>query len=235
MIAPTLVDHCPGSLEEIEDLKEVYKNTKGDLNEIMTHIPHSTHDDEPRFITIITDLIKKKDLKSTPTWKSSSKDEKAKMVRKKGAEREAKEAEDLAKELGVWDEFYGSGQVSERKGGKGKGKEKEVDAEGDGDHSVLQALILKKKEKNLDNFFDGLAAKYAEPSSKKGKNKKRDNDADEAGESPRKKSRSTIPPPPELDDAEFAKIQQKLFGDETSSGGVAEKRKTRGKIPASRG
>lgn len=228
-----LTSLCLGSQEEIEDLKEVYETTKGDLNEIMAHIPHSTHDDEPRFITIITDLIKKKELKSTTTWNSSSKDEKAKMIRKKGAEREAKEAEDLAKELGVWDEFYGSGKASERKRGKGKGKGKGGDGEDDGDHSVLQALILKKKEKNTDAFFDSLAAKYAEPSSKKSRNKKRDNDADEVGESPRKKSRSHIPPPPELDDAEFAKIQQKLFGDKKSSGDTAEKRK-RGRFPAHR-
>jgi len=228
-----LTSLCLDSLEEIEDLKEVYETTKGDLNEIMAHIPHSTHDDEPRFITIITDLIKKKELKSTPTWNSSSKDEKAKMIRKKGAEREAKEAEDLAKELGVWDEFYGSGKASARKRGKGKGKGrgKEGDGEGDEDHSVLQALILKKKEKNTDTFFDSLASKYAEPSSKKSKNRKRDNDAEEADESPRKKSRSHIPPPPELDDAEFAKIQQKLFGDKKISGDTAEKRKRR-RFPA---
>jgi DnaJ family protein C protein 9 len=206
----------------------VYTTTKGDLNEIMAHIPHSTHDDEPRFITIITDLIKKKELKSTPTWKSSSKDEMSKMVRKKEAEKEAKEAEDLAKELGVWDEFYGTGKATERiKGkGKGKGKRKEgEETEGDEDHSALQTLILKKKEKNMDSFFDSLAAKYAEPSTKKGKNKKRGHDAAEIDESPRKKSRSNIPPPPELDDAEFAKLQQKLFGDK--SGNASGKRQAR--------
>jgi DnaJ family protein C protein 9 len=191
----------------------------------MAHIPHSTIGDEPRFVTIITDLIKKKELKSTPNWKSSSKDEKAKVVRKQEAEKEAKEAEDLAKELGVWDEFYGSGKAAERKRGKAKGKGKEDDAEGGEDHSALQALILKKKEKNLDSFFDGLAAKYADPAPKKGKTKKRGHDAEEAEESPKKKSRSNIPPPPELDDAEFAKLQQKLFGDKMSSG--SGKKKTR--------
>lgn len=178
----------------------------------MTHIPHSTHEDEPRILTIITDLIKKKELKSTPTWLSTSKDEKGKMVRKKEADKEAGEAEELAKELGVWDEFYGSGKATEKKKGKNKGKGRAE--EGEEDHSALQALILKKKEKNLDNFYDSLAAKYSGPVAK-GKGRKRGHGADEE-ESPRKKVRSNAPPPPEIDDEEFAKIQKRLFGDKPS-------------------
>lgn len=193
----------------------------------MSHIPHSTHDDEPRFVTIITDLIKNKELKSTSTWESSSKDEKSKMVRKKDAEKEAKEAEDLAKELGVWDEFYGTGKATEKKTGRGKGKGKQDDTEADDDHSALQALILKKKEKNMDSFFDSLATKYAEPTPKKGKKKRGHAHTHETDESPRKKLRSNIPPPPDLDDAEFTKLQQKLFGDKASSRSAPEKRKAR--------
>ena len=181
-----------GSSEEIEDLKEAYNNTKGDLGEIMTYIPHSTHDDEARFVTIITDLIKKKELKSTKTWISSSKDEEAKTVRKKESEKEAKEAEDLAKDLGVWDEFYGSGKATDRNKSKVKGKAKDNSAaDEEEDHSALQALILKKKqdrEKNLDSFFDHLAAKYAEPEGKKGKGKKRG--LEEAGPAKKKKRRT---------------------------------------------
>ena len=201
-----------GSVEEIEAIKEAYDATEGNFGVIMTHIPHSTHEDEPRILTIITDLIKKKELKSTPTWLSTSKDEKGKMVRKKEADKEAKEAEELAKELGVWDEFYGSGKATEKKKGKSKGKGK---AEEEEDHSALQALILKRKEKNLDNLFDNLAAKYSGPVAK-GKGQKRGHGADEEEESSRKKMRSNAPPPPEIDDEEFAKIQKKLFGDKPS-------------------
>ena len=203
-----------GSVEEIEAIKEAYDATEGNFGVIMTHIPHSTHEDEPRILTIITDLIKKKELKSTPTWLSTSKDEKGKMVRKKEADKEAEEAEELAKELGVWDEFYGSGKATEKKKGKSKGKGK-AEAEEEEDHSALQALILKRKEKNLDNLFDNLAAKYSGPVAK-GKGKKRGHGADEEEESSRKKMRSNAPPPPEIDDEEFAKIQKKLFGDKPS-------------------
>ncbi|KAF9532966.1 DnaJ domain-containing protein [Crepidotus variabilis] len=181
-----------GSDEEIEDLKQAYNNNKGDLGEIMNHIPHSTHEDESRFVTIITDLIKKKELKSTKTWNSSSKDEKAKMVREKESKKEAKEAEELAKELSVWDEFYGTGKATERKKGKAKSKATEDDGDVDEEHSALQALILKKnqdREAKMDNFFDSLAAKYAEPAEgRKGKGRKRGLDE---GESSKKKKRRT--------------------------------------------
>jgi DnaJ family protein C protein 9 len=211
-----------GSREEIDDLKTAYEETAGSLGDIMTHIPHSTHDDEARFVLAISDLIVKGELSTTATWNQSSKDEKAKLVRKKQADKEAEEAEELAKELGVWDEFYGSGKagVGPRKGkgkgkGKGTGKGKKAGGESDGeeeDHSALQALILKKRQ-NAGAFLDNLAAKYADPKpGAKGKRKK-DGAADEVEESPKKKRRGAEPDPEELDDEQFAKLQQKLFKD----------------------
>jgi DnaJ family protein C protein 9 len=98
----------------------VYHETEGSLDGIMKRIPHSTADDEPRFIYTISKLITQDDLPDLPLWQSTSGDEKAKLVRKKQGEKEAKEAEELAKELGVWGELYGSGKVGAR---KGKGKE----------------------------------------------------------------------------------------------------------------
>jgi len=216
-----------GSSEEVEDLKMAYTNTAGSIGDIMTYIPHSTHDDEARFIVIISDLITKGSLLALPTWESSIKDEKSKLVRKKQGEKEAKEAEKLAKELGVWDEFYGTGKTGERKSkgkGKGKGKNDQND-EGEEDHSVLQALILKKKQKNMDGFFDNLAAKYGEPepsAKSKGKGAKRRKAVDEDEESPQKKSRRGAPPTPEIDDEEFEKLQEKLFGDKAKASNPAD-------------
>ncbi|KAI0928732.1 hypothetical protein AcW2_004647 [Taiwanofungus camphoratus] len=224
-----------GSLEETEDLKKAYIDTGGSIDEIMMHIPHSTHEDEARFIVSISDLIRKGNLPSLPAWESGIKDEKAKFVRKKQSQKEAKEAEELAKELGVWDEFYGSGKPSSRKGrGKGKGKAKEQDGgASEEDHSALQALIQKKK-KNMDGFFDSLAAKYAEPQTKgkKGKKRSKATEGDDAGEEPpAKKSKKDVLEPPDIGDEEFAKLQQKLFGDKTASDGgdtgTSAKRTTR--------
>ncbi|KAF8136344.1 hypothetical protein EV363DRAFT_1446768 [Boletus edulis] len=183
-----------GSSEEVEDLMAAYHDTEGSLDEIMTHIPHSTVDDEPRFVQILSQLIAGDKLPDLPLWRSSSADEKAKLVRKKQAAKETKEAEELAKELGVWDEFYGSGKVGDR---KGKGKQK--DDANDEDVSTLQALIL-QRQKARSGFLDNLAAKYMdleeeETSRKNGiKGKKRKKatehtDAEEA-ESPQKRPRS---------------------------------------------
>jgi len=219
-----------GSSEEVTDLKAAYLETDGCIGDIMTFIPHSTHDDEARFIIVLSDLISKNELASLSKWESSIKDEKAKLVRQKQGEKEAKEAEKLAKELGVWDEFYGSGKTGNRKG-KGKGKDNQEEDEEE-DVSALQALILKKKQKNNDSFFDSLAAKYAEPATKaKGKGKKRmkaGDDAEETDEPPKKRSKKAAPPP-DIDDAEFEKLQQKLFGNKGKTSADSEATKAKGR------
>ena len=225
-----------GSREELDDLKAAYDETGGALGEIMTHIPHSTHEDEARFVVAISDLISAGALAATAAWTKSSRDEKAKLVRRKQADKEAAEAEDLARELGVWDEFYGSGKEGARKGkGKGKGKKKAEPAgdeeDGDGEHSVLKALILKKKQ-NAGAFLDGLAAKYADPKPRAKGKRMKDAASGEADESPKKKRRGAEPDPEDIDDEEFERLQQKLFGDKdkgTEAGKSTGKHKRAGR------
>ena len=201
-----------GSPEELEDLRRAYNDTDGSLDEIMNHIPHSTIDDEPRFVRLITNFIKSGNLASTRTWEKSVKDETARLKRKKKSAKEAEEAEALAKEIGVWDEFYDSGKPTNKAAKKQKGKQKaNVGDEEEGDVSALQALILKRK-KNMDGFFNNLAAKYAEPEpsvrsgGSRGKKRKAD-----ASEDPSTKKSKTVPPPPDIDDEEFARIQESLL------------------------
>jgi DnaJ homolog subfamily C member 9 len=206
-----------GSSEEIDDLKAAYEETGGSLGDIMNHIPHSTHEDEARFVITISDLIAKGVLSATAAWNKSSKDEKAKLVRKKQADKEAKEAEELAKELGVWDEFYGSGKAGPRKG-KGKKKATEPDEEGEEDYSVLRALILKKRQ-NAGSFLDNLAAKYADPKPRAKGKRKGDPAASEVEESPKKKRRGAHPDSGDIDDDEFAKLQQTSSRDKGADAG----------------
>ncbi|KAK2466928.1 hypothetical protein APHAL10511_001186 [Amanita phalloides] len=219
-----------GSAEETEDLKGAYLDTQGSIGEIMNFIPHSTQDDEARFIIAISRLISKEELPNLPLWESSTKDEKARLVRKEKSGKEATEAEQLAKELGVWDEFYGSGKTGKRgRKGRSKGHGKDngdaADEEAE-DYSALQALILKKKEKNMDSFFDSLAAKYTGTEKKsKNKGKKRGRDADSEEKSPQKK-RSTVKAP-DIDDEEFARLQEGLFGDKTEVSTKAKSKSTR--------
>lgn len=218
-----------GSQEEIEDLKKAYLETDGSIDDIMTHIPHSTYEDEIRFVNIISSLISKKDLKATATWKKGVKDEKAKAARRKAGEKEAKEAEEQAKELGVWDEFYGSGKATDRTKKKGKGKDAAADGEGE-DYSALQALILQKRKKNMDDIVDNLAAKYAPKSKGKGKKRAHEDDVEEElPTSKKRKGRGTAatPPPPEITDEEFAKLQAKLFGGKAKASAAGDAPKSK--------
>ena len=199
------------STEELEDLKCAYNDAEGSLDEIMDHMPHSTIEDEPRFVRLITNLIKSGDLTSTPTWQKSVKDETARLKRKKKSAKEAEEAEALAKEIGVWEEFYGSGKPTDKATKKKKGKRKADTGDEEEDVSALQALILKRK-KNMDELFDGIAAKYAEPepSTRSGGSRGKKRKAD-IGEDPPTKKFKTIPPPPDIDDDEFTKIRESLL------------------------
>lgn len=203
-----------GSQEELDDIQEAYLDGEGDIEHIMAHIPHSTYEDEPRILALVKKLIKSKKVASLPKWESDIKDERAKKVRKKKGQQEAVEAEEAAKDLGVWDEFYGSGSKGKR-GAKKKGED---------DTANLQALIQKRAaNRSTGSFLDNLAAKYGaieEEEEPKGKGrKKRSREEDEEDELPvkkgkgrKKKSREDQDDgePPELDDAEFERIQQRL-------------------------
>lgn len=176
----------------------------------MEQIPHSTHDDEERFIKLINSSIKDGTLPASKTWKKSIKDENARTSRKNRSEKEAKEAEALAKELGVWDDFYGDGK-------KSASSSKANDTAGEEDLSALQAIILRKQAER-SNFLDDLAAKYTEPKAAgKGKKKRSSQEAEAEGtaEGPQKKKSKAPVEPPEIDDEEFAKLQEKLFGNKS--------------------
>lgn len=212
----------PGSQEEIDDLIEAYEQHSGSLPKIMEEIPHSQHDDEPRFIKIINDLIASKQLKSTPTWKKTSTDEKARAQRGKAAAKSAQEAEAHAKELGVWDEFYGDKRKGKRKSDATAGDEGVEKGE-----DALAALIL-RRQKDREGGLDRLAAKYAkieeeERARKKGKKAKGGKKGDiDAGEEPASgpqvsQLRLSVSPArtysgQDISDADFEALQAKMFG-----------------------
>ena len=164
---------------------EAYEKHNGSLPKLMDEIPHSQQSDEVRFVRIINDLISTNKLTGTPLWKRTSTDEKARAKREKAASKEAKQAEDMAKELGVHDEFYG-----DRKKGKRKSDAKDDagtggDGAGGGGEDALAALIL-RRQKDREGGLDRLAEKYAkieeeERARKKGKKAKGKKVEDEAG------------------------------------------------------
>ncbi|CAE6461356.1 unnamed protein product [Rhizoctonia solani] len=179
-----------GSEEERSDLRAAYIAGNGSIDHIMGEILHSTYEDEARFVAAINEMIESEELQVLDTWKAEAKNRKARNARRKRGEKEAKKAEEAARELGVWDEFYGSGKVGKRKG-KGKGKSQAKD-DGD-DSSALKALIQSKAQK-LDGFLDHLAEKYASPSTsvpKKGAGRKRPAPDDEVDDEEQPAKRRT--------------------------------------------
>ncbi|CAE6470372.1 unnamed protein product [Rhizoctonia solani] len=202
-----------GSGEERSDLRAAYLAGNGSIDHIMSEIAHSTYEDEARFVAMINGMIDSGELQALDNWKAETKNKKAQSARRKRGEREAKEAEEAARELGVWDEFYGSGKVGKRRG-KGKGKS-QTDAEGD-DNSALKALI-QSKSKKLDGFLDSLAEKYASPST-----------------SAPKKSATRKRPPPDDDEVEEDEKPTKRRSKATSANNVAPKQRNKAK-PGRRG
>lgn len=61
-----------GSQEEIDDIQEAYLEGQGDIEHIMSHIPHSTYEDEPRIINVVKKLVKSKTIASLPNGKRTS-------------------------------------------------------------------------------------------------------------------------------------------------------------------
>lgn len=191
---------------------------------MMTEVVFSSTSDEARFIALINAALAAGMLESTDLWTKTSTDTKAIKKRAVAEKREAREAEEHAKALGVWDEFYGSGKATDKKVRKSKLKGKAVDAEDDeGDLEGLKALMLRRKqggEQRFESLIAGLEAKAkAPPSGAKGKKgKKADENAGPADVHPSSihYSRSTADPTPlwrcplQIDDAAFEKLQSEM-------------------------
>ena len=131
--------------EEKADVLNAYLEGKGSVSHIIEHIMVSSYEDEPRLIEIVNDAIKEGKVEEFPRWKKDTRDRAIK-ARRKAAEKEAKEAEELRKELGY---------------------DKPVHKMDDGE---LGKLILQRQQGRMDNLLDRLEAE-ARGGGKKGKRK----------------------------------------------------------------
>ncbi|KAL1405788.1 hypothetical protein Q8F55_007464 [Vanrija albida] len=192
-----------GSEDELEDLRDAYIKGKGDLVVIMSRVPHSAWVDEKRFVVAIEAEITAGNLERTAKWTSTSTDERASEGRRKNEEKSAKAAEKRAKELGVHDEFYGSGKKGKRNGEK----KKEEPAE-----NGLAALIRARQGMRTVGI-QSLEAKYRQ--------------IEEDAKARNKKRKGKVEDPPDLDDEAFAALQAKMFGDKAKGGAKDKKRKTK--------
>ena len=223
-----------GSEEERSDVLAAYESAAGDLDAILASVMVSTVEDEDRFVDLINQAIASGTVKSTSEWKKHLKDTKGKGKerRRKKADKEAKEAEQLAKELGVHNKLFGSngngagattsegakkGKGKGKAGGRGGGAAREADAE-DGE-AALRALIQGNQAKRMNSLVDSLEAKYAaieaNKKSSKQKGKKRAStgdggDQEEEGGGDARSKRPRGKKDKEPTDEEFAAIQARI-------------------------
>jgi DnaJ family protein C protein 9 len=147
-----------GSEEEKSDLLMAYERHKGDLDKIYEDVMLSNPlEDDDRFRSIINQAVRDGDAKNWP--KFSNEPVKKRVQRLARAKKEAVEAANLAKELGLEEKLYGNGTGN---GGKRKKKQQ------DGDD--LMELIQQRQKARAANFLADLEARYApKPKTAKGK------------------------------------------------------------------
>lgn len=138
-----------------------YLEAKGDMGRILELVPLCTVDDEDRFRELLLKQIENKSIRAYAKFTKESPKEREK--RKREAEKEALEAEELAKELGLDSVLRGEKGKKQTKSSNGKDEE-QVDPE-------LMNLIRNRGQQRFDDLISGLEAKYSNKTTSK-KNKK---------------------------------------------------------------
>lgn len=153
--------------EERADVLKYYKQGKGKMDVVMESVLHTTSnpddntdenglDDEARIRKIIEEAIETGEVKLYAAFKKKESG-KEKARRGKAAQKEAEEAEELGKKLGL-DKLHKKKSVI--KGGA------------ESDEDALRALIQSRGQKRMSSLIDNLETKYG-ASSKGGSSKKR--------------------------------------------------------------
>ncbi len=140
-----------GSDEERDDIIAAYEEFEGDMDGVYeTVMLSSVLEDDARFREIIDAAIKAKEVPRFDAYAKETK--KARQARARAAKKESREADELAKELGVYEKLRGGGKKSQK------------DSEAD-----LAALIQRNQAARA-GALDRLAEKYgAVPKASKGK------------------------------------------------------------------
>ncbi|PLW49679.1 hypothetical protein PCASD_02258 [Puccinia coronata f. sp. avenae] len=167
------------SEEELNDLRQHYEEFEGSLEEILSHTMCATDACEPRLIKRIDKMIKDGVLCGNARWEETKKDVQARARRAKKARQESREAEQLAKQLGVHDKLYPNHthhhHNNNNNKGKGEASQEEASAPNpDNDQGIasLQALIRSNAANKHQLMIAKLEAKARSESSSKTRNKK---------------------------------------------------------------
>lgn len=154
-----------GSEEEKLDVIASYVTNEGDMDAIFEEVMLSNPlEDEERFRKMIDDEIDEKRVEAYEAYVKETKTKRKRRIAE--AKKEAKEAEQMAEELGVKDKLYAKGAK--------KGKKGEEDISG------LAAIIQQRQKERSNNFLADLEAKH-QPK-KRGKREMEDEPPEEAFE-----------------------------------------------------
>jgi DnaJ family protein C protein 9 len=145
-----------GGAMEKEDVLGAYREAKGDMQVVIDSVPYCSLDDAGRF----AEIIEEAGLANALFRKSLKALEKNRGKIEKHAATEAKEAEELAEELGL------------------KKKKRKQGSQSSTADAIDLALIIRQRQKTRESAFDSLLDKYegadeAEGKKKQGKGKKR--------------------------------------------------------------
>jgi DnaJ family protein C protein 9 len=145
-------DEYKGSEEEKDDILAAYEEFEGDMDGVYESVMLSNVlEDDARFREVIDAAIKAKEVPRFDAYAKETK--KSKQARVKAAKGEAKEAEELAKELGVYDKLRGDGKKKSKK-----------------DSEAGLAALIQRNQASRMSALDKLAEKYgAVPKAGKGK------------------------------------------------------------------
>lgn len=152
-----------GSEDEKRDVLDAYRRRKGNLTKMFKDIMLSNPlDDEDRFKSIIDAAIAANEVPPYDAYFDP--DQRGRRDRIRAAEREGKEAQELAKKLGVHDALFGTGRQ--------EGQEKKG----------LANIIQQRQKARAATFLDDLTAKYVNGCGMKGEVKGRKRKLEESEE-----------------------------------------------------
>lgn len=162
--------HYIGSAEELEDIMASYLKNFGDIVKITEEVFFGSVHEEERYLEIIKRQISREILPDYLSGGKSPDSHRKKALRLKKAEKEAKEADEYAKKLGLF---------------------------GSKDDSNLTALIQNKQKSRFDDMINNLESKYCKaPGSPSMKRNRSDSDFDAlpiASKSTSKRIKSNFP------------------------------------------
>ncbi|TKA77948.1 hypothetical protein B0A49_03627 [Cryomyces minteri] len=177
-----LAEKYKGSDEEKEDVLEAYTKGKGNMDVVYEEVMLSNVEvDDDRFRSLIDAAISSGEVESYKKYTHETKA--SRKTRLNGGGKEAEEAMQHAKDIGIYDKVFGAESAANEEDGdvaansKGKGKRRtKLDSE-----NALAALIQRRQKNRGEDFLANLEAKYA-PNSKRAKGKKRARDVEDKDE-----------------------------------------------------